>query len=50
MSFASANNLLALSTKAIDLGISPWETTIVWNNFENPEDGFSSMKHPKKCS
>jgi hypothetical protein len=51
MSFAIANNLLAPSIRATDLGISPQATTIVaWNNYENPEDGSSSMKHPKRCS
>ncbi len=37
---AIANNLLAPNTKAIDLRICPQIiTTIVWNNFENLEDG-----------
>jgi hypothetical protein len=51
MSFAIANNLLAPSTRATNLGISS-QTTIAptWNNFENHEDGSFGMKHRKKCS
>jgi len=51
VSFAIANNLLTPSTKATDLGISSWTIiTTIWNNFENPEDGSSSMKHLEICS
>ncbi len=51
ISFAIANNLLAPSTRATDLGISPQVTiATIWNNFENPKDGSFSMKHFEKCS
>jgi hypothetical protein len=51
MSFAIANNLLAPNIKATNLRISPQATTkSSWNNFENHEDGFYGMNHPKKCS
>jgi hypothetical protein len=51
VSFAIANNLLAPNIRAIDLKISPQTTiTTTWNNFENLEDGSSSMKHFEKCS
>jgi hypothetical protein len=49
-SFTIANNLLTPSNKATKLGISPQITIMVWNNFKNLEDGFSGMKHFKKCS
>jgi hypothetical protein len=40
MPFAIANNLLAPSTKAINLKISPQATaSTTWNNYENPKDG-----------
>jgi len=46
MSFTIASNLLAPNIKAINLRIFPWTTVVVtWNNFENFEDGPSSMKH-----
>jgi hypothetical protein len=49
--FAIANNLLAPSTRATDLGISPQATIAAsWNNFKNPKDGSSSMKHFERCS
>ncbi len=51
VSFTIANNLLAPSTKAIDLGISPRTiVTIAWNNFKNFEDGSFGMKRPKRYS
>ncbi len=52
MSFAIAKNLLTPNTRAIDLKISPWAIVVVvaWNNFKNPEDGSSSMKHFERCS
>jgi hypothetical protein len=51
MSFVIANNMSTPSTRAINLRISPQATTIIaWNNYENPEDGSSNMKHPKRCS
>jgi len=51
MFFAIANNLLTPNIEATNLGISP-QTTIAttWNNFENHENGFSSMKHFERCS
>jgi hypothetical protein len=49
--FAIANNLLAPSTRAIDLRIFPRTIIVItWNNFKNLEDGSSSMKHPDRCS
>jgi hypothetical protein len=43
------HNLKTPNTRAIDLRISPWATTITtWNNFENHEGGSFGMKHPKK--
>ncbi len=50
MSFSIANNLLTPSIKATDLKITPQATTTIWNNFENPKDGSSSMKHLSRCS
>jgi len=51
VSFAITNNLLAPSTRATNLGISPWGAiATIWNNFENLEDGFLSMKHLERCS
>jgi hypothetical protein len=51
MSFAIANNLLTPNIKAINPRIFPRTIAVIaWNNFGNLEDGFSSMKHPKKCS
>jgi hypothetical protein len=51
MSFAIANDLLAPSTRAIKLRISPWATiVVVWNNFKNAKDESSGMKHYDKCS
>jgi hypothetical protein len=46
MSFVIANDLLAPSTRAIELRISPWATIVVgWNNSENAKDKFFGMKH-----
>jgi hypothetical protein len=40
MSFAIVNTVLAPNTRAIDLGIFPWATTIIaWKNSKNLEDG-----------
>jgi hypothetical protein len=51
VSFAIANNLLIPSIKAIALKIFPQTTTATtWNNFENPKDGSSGMKHLERCS
>jgi hypothetical protein len=50
VSFAIANNLLALNTKAIDLRISPRATATTCNNFENLKDGFFGMKHHERYS
>jgi hypothetical protein len=51
MAFAIANNMLAPNTMVVDLKTSPPKTTtVVWNNFENPEDGSSGMKHFERCS
>jgi hypothetical protein len=49
VSFAIANNLLAPSTKATDLGTSLQAIVVgAWNNFENLEDGSFGMKHHDK--
>jgi len=51
MSFTITNNLLALSIRATDLGISPHATTTTTrNNSENLEDGSYGMKHLDICS
>jgi len=51
MSFTIANNMLNLSIKATDLGISPQETTVItWNNSKNLEDGSFGVKHLERCS
>jgi hypothetical protein len=43
--FTITNNLLAPSTKTIDLKITPRAITItIWNNSENLKDGSSSMR------
>lgn len=48
MSFAIANNLITLNTRATDLEISPRVTLVtIWNNFENLKDEPFGMKHPK---
>jgi hypothetical protein len=51
VSFAIANNLLAPSIRATDLGISLQATiTTTWNNSKNLEDGSFGMKHLERCS
>jgi hypothetical protein len=51
MSFAIANNLLALSIKAINLRIPPQAiVTTTYNNFKSIEDGSFGMKQHERCS
>jgi hypothetical protein len=49
VSFTIVNNLPALSTKAIDLRISPHVTIVAtWNNSKNLKDESFGVKHPKR--
>jgi hypothetical protein len=50
VSFAIANNLLTPSNKVVNLKITPRVTKATWNNFKNPKDGSSGMKHLERCS